>query len=141
MGKKLLFLTVCMMILLAGCGAVSPKAAPQATTVPVTTEPPAPTTTATVETTVPVETTGVTAAPTEPEPEPVAERITEGVRIFIGEGDYTGILSDRNHLTKKYFQASQPVTVESQMPFSSRWRISGKNSIWGRRSFPISFSR
>ena len=119
MGKKLLFLAVCMMIILAGCASAPPETTPPATTVPVTTEPPAPTTTAPVETTVPVETTEATTAPTEPEPEPVAERIAEGVRIFIGEGDYTGILSDRDHLTKKYFQAALAVTVESQTPFSS----------------------
>ena len=118
MSKKPLFFAIFFTVLLAGCSAVPLETTPPAVTTetaPITV-PTVPATTVPVETAVPVETT---EAPTEPEPEPVAERISEGVRIFIGEKDYTGILSDRDHLTKKHFPASAPVTVESLTPFSS----------------------
>ena len=112
MGKKQLVFGILCMVLLAGCAAVSPETTPPAVTTETAsvTEPTVPATTAPVET---------TEAPSEPEPEPVAERISEGVRIFIGEKDYTGILSDRDHLTKQHFLASAAITVESQSPFSS----------------------
>ena len=118
MGKKQLVFAILCVVLLGGCAAVFPETTPPPVTTETAfvTEPTVPATTAPVETTVPVETT---EAPAEPEPEPVAERIVDGVRIFIGEKDYTGILSDRDHLTKKHFPASAAVTVESLTPFSS----------------------
>lgn len=102
MRKKLLFLGIFLMALLGGCSAVSPETTPPTMTA-ATSEPTLPPTT----------------EPTEPEPEPVAERITDGVRIFIGQDDCTKRLSDRSHLSKQYFRASVPVTVESLTPFSS----------------------
>ena len=113
MKRVVLFLMI-LSVLAAGCAKT-----PAATQV---------TTEATVETagteTVPTELPEETVAETVPaEPEKMAECITEGLRVWVGQQDVTQALTDQDHYSKIPVAASATLTLESETPFYSLYAI------------------
>lgn len=111
-----------LLFLLAACSSV--QDAPAETTVP---EAPMPTeTTPETADTQPTETaaTESTTAPTEveetiPEPEPAAQRITDGVSVYLGAANQTGMLCDGSHYSKCSVTSQLTLRIESESPFSA----------------------
>lgn len=55
----------------------------------------------------------------EPEPEPVAEQITEGVSVWLGASNRTDTLCDDNHYTKHSVTDQLTLRIKSESPFSA----------------------
>lgn len=93
-----LLLSVCL--LLTACGREE---------APPTTEPVVPTTEPVVETLPP------------PEPEPVAERVTDGVQVLVADVDRSYLLADGSHRSKLNIQKDDTIVVESRGAFSGMY--------------------
>ena len=91
-------------MLLAGCAEAEPSLTTLPTTQPVEQE----------ETTVPT-----TEAPTEPEPEPPAQIIEEGVKVLVAGRNCTSIVSDGSHYSRYNIHEDEDFVIESEIPFEA----------------------
>ncbi len=113
------FFLICLALVLLSC-ACTPGSVEQ-TTAP-TIQPPQPVTQPvqpTTEPAVPETTEPTVPETTAPPEEPVAEIISEGVKVLVDGGDYTVALSDDNHYSKKYIYTDQKLEVTGQTPFGA----------------------
>ena len=112
--RRLPLFALCLLLSLTGC--TPQQEAPAETQIPVIEET-LPLSTETFPETVPPETEAEEV--TEPEPEPVAERIEMGLRITLGTSDITGQLTGTGYRQAADIRPDQTLTVESEEAFSA----------------------